>query len=64
MKRLRSIGRRIYQSEIDLRLERALAHLLGWHTDGCRGLPCSDPVRLNAYRLEHQLGERWHRWCR
>lgn len=57
MKHLRRLARRLHQSEIDLSLERRLAHLFSWHTDVCRGdLRCGPipiPFTIEPWRARH-----------
>lgn len=64
MKHMKRLWRRLYESELDLRIERWIGHRLGWCTDACRGRtkpPCGpDLTRLAGYQ-EARRG-RWWRW--
>lgn len=37
--------RKAYRAELDIRIERRVAHLIGWHSDGCRGFEKCWPER-------------------
>jgi hypothetical protein len=56
----------IYESEIDLTVERWIAHRLGWHTKACHGASRCDPFAGPDWPTGHRtaLRGRWHRWIR
>lgn len=50
----------IYRSEVDLTIERWVAHMFGWHTLACRGHQrCFD--RVVEYGFESRFRGRWWR---
>lgn len=65
---MKRLLRRIYESELDLTIERWIAHRLGWCTVACIGRtkpPCGpDTTRPFGYEAiaRGPLARRWWRW--
>lgn len=55
----------IRDREIDLMIERWIAHRFGWCTVACRGregAPCGPDYTRDFGYEEHVRGRRWWRW--